>query len=152
VPKAEEKTDQDQEFENFVLKARENAVELIEKDFDVTKALNEIFSIFDKANKYIDSSMPWNLAKDESSLPRLKTVIYNLLESIVIGTKLLHGFMPISTQKVLEAFGQEKDKSILKSNSFGELKEGTKIEMLPVLFPRLDIEKEKQKLFEIANK
>lgn len=151
VPKLGAMEKIDKEFQEFVINAKNKTIDIIEKDFDVTRALIEIFSIFAKANKYVDETQPWNLAKEESTKSRLGTVVYNLLESILIGTKLLHGFLPEVTQKVLDAFGFGRDKNFSKQDVFGSLKSGNMLESLPVLFPRLDIEAEKQKLFDIAN-
>ena len=104
----------------------------------VSDALSEIFAVFKRANKYIDETEPWKLAKDESSLKRLETVLYNLTETIIIGTSLLSSFMPETCKKVLNQLGVEERKyDDLKK--FGLLKEVKVAEKVDVLFPRLDI-------------
>ena len=151
VPVSTLKNEFDQEFMNFVDKAKENAFSSMEK-YDVSTALSEIFSIFAKANKYVDVSAPWTLAKDEAKIEQLKTVIYNLLEAINIGTKLLSGFLPFSTSKVLNAMGEENNTSFDSIKQFGALSSGKELLDLPALFPRLDIGAEIAKLSDIANK
>ena len=150
VPESKFKTEEDIEFGNFVENAKNTAIQIMQT-YDVSKALMEIFSIFAKANKYVDVRMPWTLAKEEKT-EELKTVIYNLLESINIGTKLLFGFLPDATEKVLKAMGEFENKNFDSIQTFGSLKHGKQIQALEVLFPRLDIAEEIKKLSEIANK
>lgn len=151
VPISSFKTQIDEEFITFVDKAKQNTFDSMEK-FDVSTALSEIFSIFSHANKYVDTRAPWVLSKDEFKLEELKTVIYNLLEAINIGTKLLTGFLPFSTKKVLMALGEEENVLFSSISKFGCLPSGTVLKDLQVLFPRLDINAEMKKLSEIANK
>ncbi|MBR7162759.1 MAG: methionine--tRNA ligase, partial [Clostridia bacterium] len=75
--------------------------------YKVADALSDVFTIFRRANKYIDETMPWALAKDETKQDRLATVLYNLAESIIIGTSLLESFMPDTAKKVYAEFGVE---------------------------------------------
>ncbi len=74
-------------------------------NYHVADAVNAIFSVLRRANKYIDETMPWVLAKDESKQDRLKTVLYNLTETIVICSSMLEPFMPDTAKKVLEQCG-----------------------------------------------
>ena len=67
----------------------------------VADAITEVFTIFKRCNKYIDETMPWALAKDESKQDRLATVLYNLVEGICMGTTLLESFMPDTTKRIL---------------------------------------------------
>jgi methionyl-tRNA synthetase len=150
VPALGEMTQEDKEFQEFVINAKNQTIDFIEKDFDVTRATNEIFSIFAKANKYVDTAAPWTLAKDPEKQDQLKTVMYNLLEAINIGSKLLWPFLPFSTQKVLKAMG-EQNKNFDSISHFGTLPPDTVLGQVEVLFPRLDIAKELEKLSEIAN-
>ena len=149
VPSVTIQSDLDKEFCAFVDSAKQNTLAAMDK-LDVSVALAEIFSIFSKANKYVDTSAPWALAKDPSKQEELKSVIYSLLESINIGTKLLAPFLPFCTQKVLVALG-EGSKQFDTIGSFGSLPSGRKLDSLDVLFPRLDIALELQKLSAIAN-
>ena len=66
----------------------------------VADALEEVIDIFRRCNKYIDETMPWVLAKDETKKDRLATVLYNLVEGIRIGTVLLRAFMPETSDKI----------------------------------------------------
>ncbi len=65
----------------------------------VADAITEIFVLFKRCNKYIDETMPWALAKDEAKKDRLETVLYNLIESIKAGAKLLESFMPETSER-----------------------------------------------------
>lgn len=106
--------------------------------FKVSDALSDIMAIFRRANKYIDETAPWVLAKDPSNSDRLATVLYNLTESIVIGSSMLECFMPTLAHKVIEQCGTEsRDFNLL--DKFGLLPDGTKVDSNPeTLFMRLD--------------
>lgn len=103
----------------------------------VSDALNEIFNLFRRANKYIDETAPWVLAKDESKADRLCTVLYNLTESILIGLTLLYPFMPETAEKGAANFGL-KIREFDTLSTFVSFKE-TKVKETPeILFARLD--------------
>lgn len=113
----------------------------------LNNALAEIFKVISRANKYIDETAPWVLAKDESKKARLATVLYNLLESIRISTTLLSCFMPTTMPKVWEQIGA--DKSLItyeNAGRFGVLPANVTVKKGEVLFPRLDIDKETEEL------
>ena len=105
----------------------------------VADAITEIFTLFKRCNKYIDETMPWALAKDETKQDRLATVLYNLVESITIGASLLQPFMPETAQKIanqLNASLREMD----ELDSFGKYVSGTNVVSKPeILFARLDV-------------
>ena len=108
-------------------------------EYRISDALGEIFAVFKRANKYIDETMPWALAKDESKADRLKTVLYNLAESIIIGTSLLEPFMPDTAGKVAAYFGTGL-RSYDAIDKFGLIADGTKVvEKADILFKRLDV-------------
>ncbi|MGN0789860.1 MAG: methionine--tRNA ligase [Christensenellales bacterium] len=108
-------------------------------EYRISDALGEIFAVFKRANKYIDETMPWALAKDESKADRLKTVLYNLAESIIIGTSLLEPFMPDTAEKVATYFGTDL-RSYDAMDKFGLIADGTKVvEKADILFKRLDV-------------
>lgn len=108
-------------------------------EYRISDALGEIFVVFKRANKYIDETMPWALAKDESKADRLKTVLYNLAESIIIGTSLLEPFMPDTAGKVAAYFGTDL-RSYDAMDKFGLIADGTKVvEKADILFKRLDV-------------
>ena len=110
-------------------------------------ALAEIFKVVSRANKYIDETTPWVLAKDEAKRPRLATVLYNLLDTIRIVTTLLSAFMPTTMPKALEQIGAcEKCAGYDKANQFGALPLCVTVKKGEALFPRIDVEKEIEEL------
>ena len=124
---------------------RETAVAAAQKASDkmdelrVADAITEIFNLFKRCNKYIDETMPWALAKDESKKGRLATVLYNLVEAISIGACLLEPFMPETSAKILSQLGAKK-RSLEIMNMFGLYQSGTKVTDKPeILFARLDV-------------
>ena len=106
-------------------------------ELKVGEALNEIIDAFRKCNKYIDDTMPWSLAKDESKLDRLGTVLYNLLESIRICTIYLSAFLPDTADKIFEQLNTDI-KDFESTKEFGKLKEGTKLAEPVHLFDRIE--------------
>lgn len=115
-------------------------------------SLAEVFKVISRANKYIDETTPWILAKDDENAPRLATVLYNLLEVIRITTILLNPFMPKVTPKVWEQIGADENATVWeKVYSYGVLGENVTVKKGEVLFPRIDIEKELEALEELSN-
>lgn len=113
------------------------------ENFMPQTAVIEVFKVISRANKYIDETSPWVLAKDESSRARLATVMYNLLETIRITTTMLQPFMPESCEKAFGQIGAEdKDKSWENAGTFGILPANAKVIKGETLFPRIDLEKE----------
>ncbi len=94
--------------------------------------MTEIFNLFKRCNKYIDETMPWALAKDEAKKDRLETVLYNLIESIKAGAKLLAPYMPETADKILAQLG-----------------DGKVTEKPEILFARLDLEEVMKKVEEL---
>ena len=106
-------------------------------DYKISDAIAEIFTLFRRANKYIDETTPWVLAKNENSKDRLETVLYNLAESIVIGSSLLYPFMPDASNRAVVELG-EKIRNFDNLSVFG-LKDKYKVTDKPeILFARLD--------------
>lgn len=108
------------------------------KDLRVADAITEIFNLFRRCNRYIDETMPWVLAKDESQKDRLATVLYNLVEGIVTGATLLEPYMPETSEKI---FAQLNAQAIPfeKLDTFGNYVSGTQVTEKPeILFARLD--------------
>ena len=106
-------------------------------DYHVADALESIFTMLRRANKYIDETTPWGLAKDESQRARLGTVLYNLLETIRIGAVLLMPFIPATAEEILREIGCEfTDYSAAKT--FGLLSAEGFVEDSKVLFARVD--------------
>ena len=89
----------------------ENVPKAVDAKMDelrVADAITEIFTLFKRCNKYIDETMPWALAKEEEKKDRLETVLYNLIESIKVGARLLESFMPETSEKILAQLGEGK--------------------------------------------
>jgi methionyl-tRNA synthetase len=117
-------------------------------DLRVADAITEIFTLFKRCNKYIDETMPWALAKDESKKDRLATVLYNLTECISIGASLLKAFMPETAEKILAQIGA-KDRTLDEMTTYGLYESGTKVTEKPeILFARLDLKEVMQKVEE----
>ena len=137
----------DDELKAFALET----VKKIEKCFEtyrVADAVEAVLNLAKRSNKYIDETMPWALAKDESKKARLGTVLYNLLEAIRYIAILLTPFMPQTAEKIFEQMNCDiKDYDSM--NTFGALKAGTKVNEAQALFARIDAEK---MLAEIAQK
>ena len=118
----------------------------------LNNALAEIFTVISRANKYIDETAPWVLAKDEANRPRLACVLYNLLETIRICTSLLSAFMPSTMPKVWEQIGaSESDVSYENAAKFGVLPANVTVHKGEGLFPRIDVEKEIEELNDIIS-
>lgn len=105
----------------------------------VADALTEIFGIFKRCNKYIDETEPWVLAKDEAKADRLSTVLYNLVESIVIGASLLQPYMPETAEKIAKQLNTSL-RDFDQLEKFGLYPNGNKVTEQPeILFARLDM-------------
>ena len=114
-------------------------VEAKMEDLRVADAITEVFALFKRCNKYIDETMPWALAKDETKQDRLATVLYNLVESISIGATLLKSFMPETTDRILTQLNT-KEVPYEELSTFGHYVSGTKVTDAPeILFARLDL-------------
>ncbi|MBQ8885977.1 MAG: methionine--tRNA ligase [Clostridia bacterium] len=105
-------------------------------ELKVADALTEIFTLFRRANKYIDETMPWALAKDEAKKARLNDVLYNLTQAILTGASLLEPFMPETSKKIASAFGA-KLRTFEECASFATEEEIT-VTPIPALFARAD--------------
>ena len=138
----------DEELINIALEMPKKVINKMD-DFKSSDALDAIFTLLRRTNKYIDETMPWALAKDESKKERLATVLYNLIESIRFSAIALIPFIPSTANKILDQINtDQRDYQTL--NEFGAYKEGTKVTEKPeILFARLDskeIEKKVAKL------
>ena len=115
------------------------------KTFHVADSLDEIWKIVDRANKYIDETTPWILAKNEADMPRLGTVLYNLAEAIRIIAALLGSFMPDTAAKIAAQLGTDV-LDFGSTKSFGVLKAGDKVGEAVPIFARIDLEKKLEEL------
>lgn len=143
IYKTSEELPEDKDFIRSVVESRE-VIEKNISDLKISDALDVIMGIFRKANKYIDVTTPWVLAK--SNQERLKTVLYNLTEAIIIGTTLISPYMPIKSQEVLDVFNVEV-RAYKDLNKFGLLKNKHKItQNNNIIFKRIDPEEIKTKI------
>ncbi|MCM1246053.1 MAG: methionine--tRNA ligase [Roseburia sp.] len=136
----------DEDLKNVINAASGKVEEKMDK-LRVADAITEIFTLFKRCNKYIDETMPWVLAKDDSTKPRLATVLYNLMDGIRVGATLLESFMPETSEKILAWIGAEK--SALSDLKAGDYPSGTKVIDKPeILFTRMDVEEFMKKIEE----
>ncbi|MBO7149964.1 MAG: methionine--tRNA ligase [Clostridia bacterium] len=151
--------DIDASLKEVVKSAKEKVAKKMD-EFKVADALFEIFSVFRRANKYIDETMPWALAKDESKKDRLASVLYNLVESIIIGTSLLSPYLPDTCEKVAKMLNLDL-REYDKLGEFGLINQVKVTENPEILFARIDgvkvmeevnkmIEERKEKVVEEA--
>ena len=115
-------------------------VEAKMNELKVADAIDEVFAVLRRANKYIDETMPWALAKDEATKPRLGTVLYNLLEAIRFAAVALEPFLPDTSRRILEQICCDNG-GLESLVSFGAMKTGTVLGAGEILFARLDMEK-----------
>ena len=144
-----EDAEKDGELLAMASSLRDKYEEQMEK-YAFQNALNEIFKVISRANKYIDENAPWVLAKDEAQKPRLARVLYNLLETVRICAGLLQPFMPDTAAEIGKRLGGA-DLSWDSLNAFGALPREAATVAGPALFPRIDMEKELAEL-EALNK
>ncbi|MDD6095516.1 MAG: methionine--tRNA ligase [Clostridia bacterium] len=121
------------------------------ENYQFQNALEEVFKVINRANKYIDETMPWALAKDEGKKPRLAAVMYNLLETVRICTTLLSPFIPESAEKIFDYIGACDGCRVWeKANVWGSLSQTVSVKKGENLFPRIDAEKALAELEAIA--
>ena len=138
----------DDDLKNFILSVPAKVDAKMEK-LRVADAITEVFTIFKRCNKYIDETMPWALAKDESKQDRLATVLYNLVEGICIGTTLLESFMPDTTKRILGQLNAS-ERTLEDLKTFGLYPSGNKVTDKPeILFARMDIKEVMEKVNEL---
>ena len=139
VPSQTELTELDNDLIEIATTTRDRVAELMDK-LNFSMALEEIWKLVRRTNKYIDETTPWTLIKEQKE-ERLKTVIYNLLESIRIISGLIKPFMKETSLRINEQIGYS-DYSYEDLTKFGLLKVGTKVCKGKNLFDRLDVDKE----------
>lgn len=145
VPKAETSDEIDEDLKKIAVSAASKVEENMDK-FAFNMALEEIWVLVRRANKYIDEKSPWVLAKDESQKAQLDTVMHNLAESIRIISILIYPFMHTTSKEIRKQMGlwytdvEWKDAFVFDMTGGEQVKKGAPI------FPRLDIEKELEEL------
>ncbi len=148
VNNGNEKEPVDEELIALALETPKKVLAKMEK-LRVADAISEIFTLFKRCNKYIDETLPWALAKDEGKKARLETVLYNLVESICIGTSLLESFMPETAGKIMAQLNT-KSRTIEEYEKYGLYVSGTKVTETPeILFARLDLKEVLSKVEEM---
>lgn len=141
----------DDELKEVVLAAT-GKVQAKMTDLRVADAISEIFAVFKRCNKYIDETMPWALAKDESKQDRLKEVLYNLTEAITIGASLLKSFLPETADRIAAQLNCSL-RGIDELSAFGLYESGNRVTEKPeILFARLDWKEIEPKVQEIQAK
>ncbi len=145
VYKPEQFTDEDTELIEMT-KALKNKVEDKMSRLKIAEAIDEIFELYRRSNKYIDETMPWVLAKDENKKERLKTVIYNLLESIRTATVFLQAFLPETAEKIFYQLNTQNNQ-IDTVDNFDGMDDGIKLNKPEVLFARIDKEKKLEEIY-----
>ena len=135
----------DEDLKSFILQVPKNVSAKMDK-LRVADAITEVFSLFKRCNKYIDETMPWALAKDETKQDRLATVLYNLVEGICIGASLLKSFMPRTTERILVQLNAN-ERTLEKMEQFGLYPSGNRVTDKPeILFARLDLKEVLEKV------
>lgn len=139
----------DEELKAYTKETIKKACEAMDR-LHVADALTEIFNLFKRCNKYIDETTPWILGKDESSHPRLNTVMYNLCDSIMVGASLLNSFMPETAASIANQLGTPlKDLCDLDINQFPS--DHKVVEKPEMLFARLDLDEVMKKVEELSS-
>jgi methionyl-tRNA synthetase len=112
-------------------------------------AIVEVLNVTSRANKYIDETTPWVLAKEDDKKPRLAAVMYNLLEAIRICTVLLQPMIPDACEKIFSQIGATTELTTYESaTAFGGLPKTVTVSKGEIIFPRLDLAKELEELAE----
>lgn len=130
----------EEDIDKDLLSTASNLYKVVEDKMNnlrVNEALEEIFVLLRKSNKYIDDTTPWALAKDESKKDRLSTVLYNLLESIRISAILLKAFIPSASDEIIRQLNT-KEVSYESIKTFGNLEVGNKLNNPVPLFTRIE--------------
>ena len=149
VTKTGAEADVDADLKAVVTAARDKVAGKMD-DLRVADAIDEVFAIFKRSNKYIDETEPWTLAKDDAGKERLAEVMYNLTESIAVGANLLYSFMPETAKAILAQIGESDLRDYDDLDKFGLFESGKKVTADPeTLFARLNLEDIMKKVEEI---
>ena len=150
LPGQGEEGEYDADLKKELLALKPKTEELLD-NLQFSLALTEIWKAISRTNKYIDETMPWILAKDESKKGRLAAVLYNLAESIRIVSILLQPFMPETPAKIWEQLAIDTDETSWESaGQWGVYKPTKPVKPGEIIFPRIDVEKELESLAAIT--
>ena len=152
VPEERASGEPDGELEEMIVSLRDRYAAAMDT-FAPQTALAEVFRLISRANKYIDETAPWVLAKDEANRARLAGVMYHLLEAIRVSAILLTPFMPESCSKIFAQIGAEGETVTWEAAArFGALPVGARVTKGETLFPRIDVSKELEELEKLEQK
>lgn len=150
IPQEKTAGEFDEELKSVVLQSVEKTEDLMDK-FQFSNALTEIWKGVSRANKYIDETTPWILAKNEEHTGRLAGVMYNLAETLRIVSILLQPFMPGTTPKIQQQLGLHPDAANWDdAKSWNLTPAGTRVQKGDIIFPRIDLEKELAEIEKLA--
>lgn len=148
IPSPTAKEAIDDELINLAL-ATPSKVEASVEKLNIPEAIEHVFALIGRANKYIDETTPWILAKDEEKKERLGTVLYNLIESLRISSVLLSSFLPDTSEKINKQINASKT-DWASLSSFDGTVAGTKVVKGNNLFPRIDVDEKLKELEAIS--
>lgn len=151
IPEERQAGNFDEDLKKVIMDTPIKVEQLLDK-LQFSSALTEIWKVISRTNKYIDETMPWVLAKDEASKPRLAGVMYNLAESLRVISILIQPFMPETPKKIWHQLGLDDKKTIEweSTKSWGVYPSLVKVNKGEVIFPRIDIKKEMEELEELT--
>ena len=129
VPEAEPESELGAAFEGAP-----DRVRALLDEAELTQALEEIWKLVRRLNQYVEETRPWDLAKDDAKADRLESVLFGLAEGLRIATLLLHAYMPETTGRLLDAFGEDSRELA----EFGSRGGGQRLGELAPLFPKLE--------------
>lgn len=145
IPEIAESCDPDGDLEEIATGTASKVAAYME-EFSFSQALESIWTLIRRTNKYIDETMPWVLAKDEAKKDRLDTVLHNLAEAIRTVSILIYPFMHTTSTKIREQLGIADKPVVWTDSKKFVMLSGEKVEKKDPIFPRLDIEKEIEEL------
>ena len=153
LPEKRQKSEFDEDLKNTITCIAPRMEALMDK-FEFSTSLKEIWAGISRANKYIDETMPWVLAKDKENDAKLANVLYNLLESIRIISILITPFMPVTPDRIYKQIKVEVGEATTFESAkvWGGYKPTSEIEKGEIIFPRIDVDKELAKLEELNKK
>ena len=147
LPEAHQITEIDQDLIDLATTTSQKVDQAMDH-FQFSNALEEIWNLIRRSNKYIDETTPWILAKNEEDRERLDTVLYNLVESLRIISILIKPFISHTSDSIRTALNLKTEVKWDDANTWGLSQAGEKLKKIEALFPRLDIEKEIERLDE----
>ena len=152
LPEERQADELDNELLEFIKNTRERYQKQMD-EFQLHLGLEEVFKLIQRANKYIDETTPWVLAKDEANRARLATVMYNLLEALRVALTLLTPFIPESCEKAFSQIGADENcRTWDNADKYGVLPLNIAVHKGETLFPRLDMDKTLKELEELEHR